>query len=243
MNKSFAAFDIDGTLYRGNLTWDFFSQLISESIISGDLLKSLESFHIAHDSRTHDNAYSEYDVKLISIFCEGLAQISDLTRYWEIGKTVGQKSSKRLYRFTREKLAEFKEQGYYLIGITNSIGAVAKPFAKELGFDFVISNDEILSSDSNKIESWSIYSRNMTKGELLAKLIKDLKLKMEGSYAIGDTMADSSMLEIVPYPIAFNPEKRLQELAIQKNWHLVVERKNVVYDLIQKNDFVLNIRH
>ena len=32
-SKKFAVFDIDGTLYRGNLSWDFFHTLIDEGLV------------------------------------------------------------------------------------------------------------------------------------------------------------------------------------------------------------------
>jgi phosphoserine phosphatase len=39
------------------------------------------------------------------------------------------------------------------------------------------------------------------------------------------------MLEYVEHPIAFNPEIRLFNEARNKGWKIVVERKNVVYEL------------
>jgi phosphoserine phosphatase len=53
----------------------------------------------------------------------------------------------------------------------------------------------------------------------------------EGSIAIGDSGSDIAMLELVERPIAFNPTKGLFEHAKANNWEIVIERKNVVYEL------------
>jgi phosphoserine phosphatase len=43
------------------------------------------------------------------------------------------------------------------------------------------------------------------------------------------------MMDIVENPIAFNPEKKLFEYIGQKGWKIVVERKNMVYELENKD--------
>ncbi len=229
--SKFAAFDIDGTLYRGNLTWDFFNQLIRREIIPSSSMEALESFYIAHDTRISDKAYSEYDKNLIEVFCKNLGNINDMSIYWSLGKQIAEQNSDRLYKYTRELLTNFKNEGYILVAITNSVGAVARPFAHALGFDIVSANDEILDSKSGHIIDWTIYSNLETKGAVLRRLTEENNLSLKGSYAIGDTKADALMLELVDNPIAFNPERELQQIALSSKWQIVVERKNVVYRL------------
>jgi phosphoserine phosphatase len=43
------------------------------------------------------------------------------------------------------------------------------------------------------------------------------------------------MLEFVEHPIAFNPEDTLFEKAKTAGWDIVIERKNVVYTLKEKD--------
>lgn len=228
--KKYAVFDIDGTLYRGNLTWDFFNALIQSHLIPCSS-RELEQLYIAHDSRISDTAYSEYDKGLIDTFCDNLKNIKNLNQYHEIGRQVAQDSKHRLYRYTRDYLSELKAASYHLIAITNSVGAVVYPFARALGFDTIIANDEIKSKKGNGIVDWTIYERGRTKATLLKTVIERNKLSNVGSCAFGDTMSDVSMLRIVENPIVFNPENRLQQLAMSEGWLIVVERKNVIYKL------------
>ena len=54
---------------------------------------------------------------------------------------------------------------------------------------------------------------------------------MKQSIAIGDAWGDIPLLEIVGNPIAFNPSMDLAKVAKQKGWRVVVERKDVIYEI------------
>jgi phosphoserine phosphatase len=66
-------------------------------------------------------------------------------------------------------------------------------------------------------------------------MVEKHSLDFSGSLGIGDGHSDVSMLELVDTPIAFNPEKALFDHASQQGWKVVVERKNMVYEL-EKRD-------
>ena len=44
------------------------------------------------------------------------------------------------------------------------------------------------------------------------------------------------MLGIVEHPVAFNPAEDLLNLALERGWPVVVERKSVVFELEKGND-------
>ena len=52
-----------------------------------------------------------------------------------------------------------------------------------------------------------------------------------GSIAVGDSESDIAMLASVESPIAFNPTKQLLAHAQAAGWKVVIERKNVIYEL------------
>ena len=56
-------------------------------------------------------------------------------------------------------------------------------------------------------------------------------LTLKGSYGIGDTESDASFLKLVENPIAFNPNKNLKKIAEKEGWRLVVEKKDVIYEI------------
>jgi phosphoserine phosphatase len=48
---------------------------------------------------------------------------------------------------------------------------------------------------------------------------------------VGDTEGDVAFLELVTEPIAFNPNKELYRHAKRMGWKVVVERKDVIYEI------------
>ncbi len=231
--NKFAVFDIDGTLYRNNLTWDFFNELIHHGLIPRKFMHELERLREEHARQSDDATYRAYDDYLINIFHDNANTIHDMEKYWAIGKEVAQRNTGHLYRYTRDLLHQLKAQNYTLICITNGTGATSRPFALELGFEIVIANDEVIDSESGRIVSWSIHSQKKMKSDILRELIDEHDLDLVNSYGVGDTLSDVSMLDIVNHPIAFNPEQQLYEVAVRNGWPVVVERKNVIYLLDQ----------
>ena len=73
------------------------------------------------------------------------------------------------------------------------------------------------------------------KHAVLQELIDKHHAGMAGSIAVGDVASDISMLEMVEKPIVFNPERKLFDRAKAKGWKIVIERKNIVYEL-EKHD-------
>jgi len=69
------------------------------------------------------------------------------------------------------------------------------------------------------------------KHRLLDELLKKYDVTFEGSIAVGDSEGDISMLEKVARPIAFNPSQKLFDEALAQSWPIVIERKNVMYNL------------
>jgi len=69
----------------------------------------------------------------------------------------------------------------------------------------------------------------------LKKLVKQHSVVFTGSVGVGDSRSDATMLNLVEQPIAFNPERELFDYATRKGWKIVVERKNLVYEL-EKRD-------
>jgi hypothetical protein len=80
--------------------------------------------------------------------------------------------------------------------------------------------------------SGAISTPIFNKAEVLHRLIEEHDLTTDGSYAVGDSKSDASMLEIVENPIAFNPDWEFFAIAKDRGWKIVVERKNMVFELM-----------
>jgi len=57
------------------------------------------------------------------------------------------------------------------------------------------------------------------------------EIEKQNIWGVGDSESDINLLEIVGKPICFNPTLTLYQEAKRRNWSVVVERKNVIYEL------------
>jgi len=48
---------------------------------------------------------------------------------------------------------------------------------------------------------------------------------------MGDTESDIGFLKMVKHPIAFNPNLNLERVARRNGWKIIVEKKDVIYDI------------
>jgi phosphoserine phosphatase len=123
----------------------------------------------------------------------------------------------------------FKEYELELVKLyDNSLKQVIEKIARYYKFD-----DYVGRIEHRKEERFTGTSSTpiFNKDAVLEKLVANHNVNFKGSLAVGDSMSDSKMLELVEQPIAFNPEKKLFDYARQKKWKIVVERKNMIYEL------------
>jgi len=227
MSKKFAAFDMDGTLFRSGLFREVILELVELEALPETFLTSLADKEQAWKKRTHGSAFGEFEEAMAMAMDEHLPQIK--ISYFELAvERVVHSHKDNVYVYTRELAKRLKSEGYTLIAISGSQEEVVEPFAQHYDFDHVIGQryergDEYLAGIERKTHTG--------KGKFLKKLIAEHDLTLEGSVAIGDTSGDIEMLELVERPIAFNPEQNLYQIAIENGWKIVIERKNMMYQL------------
>jgi phosphoserine phosphatase len=127
-----------------------------------------------------------------------------------------------------------KSEGRELIAISGSIKDVVEPFAQSLGFNIIIASElEIIAGHyTGKRVNQTIKDKDA----LLRTIVAEHHLTLEDSLGIGDTHRDISILEMLEHPIAFNPNAALYDHAAQQGWKIVIERKNMIYELSKKRD-------
>ena len=66
---------------------------------------------------------------------------------------------------------------------------------------------------------------------MIKQYVFENNLDLKNSYGVGDTESDAGFLELVENPIAFNPNYNLKKIAGEKKWKIVVEKKDVIYEI------------
>ena len=77
------------------------------------------------------------------------------------------------------------------------------------------------------------------KKELIVRYMQNHNLSFKNSIGVGDTESDVGFLELVDKPIVFNPNTKLFNIARQRKWKVVIERKDLVLEMSPKNVKVL----
>jgi phosphoserine phosphatase len=126
-----------------------------------------------------------------------------------------------------------QSKGYTTIVISGSQQTLVERFAKTYNIDIALGLDYQFSDNKLVSIKRSIYGQ---KDILLKQVVEEHDLDWTDSYAVGDTSGDASMLAMVEHPIAFNPDAILLEIAKDKGWKIVVERKSLAYTLEKSDD-------
>jgi len=177
--------------------------------------------------RKHSEAFKEYEIELVRLF-ERILKELNVGHFEEAANQVFEDYKDQVYIYTRDLLAVLKAKNYLLFAISASQAVLVEKIASYYGFDDFAAAEykELKGRFTGEIKT--TYGK---KGPVLKKLVQKHDTTFDGSIAVGDSMSDVPMFELADEPIVFNPERRLFETAKDKGWKIVLERKNVIYEL------------
>lgn len=223
----FAVFDIDGTLIRWQLYHTVVDRLAKQGYLSKDVYEEIKQARMQWKRRENPESYKQYEKTVIKGFESALGHLStdDFDR---IGLDVIDEYKDQTYVYTRNLIAELKMQGYFLLAISGSHHELIGLLANYYEFDDYTGSHYLRVG--NKYSGEKIIA-SIDKESILRQMIDKHNLDTKDSYGIGDTKGDMTILKVVDNPIAFNPDQQLFDDAKQNGWKIVVERKNVVYQL------------
>lgn len=230
LNK-FGVFDIDGTLIRWQLYHAVVDRLAKKGSLGEGTYEKLQKARMDWKVRSSDEGFYEYEDELIRIFGESVDGLDE--RIFESAvNEIFEQYKDQVYAYTRDLIAKLKSENYFLIAISGSHKELVEKIADYYGFDDFVGTDYVRKD--SKLTS-EVFVAAHHKKELLEKMIEKHNLSLVSSYGVGDTSSDAPMLSLVENAIAFNPDKKLYNLAQKNNWKIVVERKNVVYEIAGSN--------
>ncbi|HBB36874.1 MAG: haloacid dehalogenase, IB family protein [Candidatus Moranbacteria bacterium GW2011_GWC1_45_18] len=225
--KKLAIFDIDGTIFRKNLHFELIDELSWLRIFSKDARKTL--VRVYADWLEHRGTYEEYRKKIVSIYereLKGCCQ-KDIV---DASRKVADFNKDRVYIFTRDLIKKLKKTKYTIIAISGSPIEIVKEYNKYMKFDEVFGS-VYETNGKGCYTGKTIFEPVKHKGHVVGQFISEKNMTLEGSFGIGDTESDISFLKMVAHPIAFNPNMNLEKAARRKKWKIVVEKKDVIYDI------------
>ena len=230
MSRPFAVFDIDGTIIRWQLFHAITDALAQDKALPSELYMRIQEARKRWKTRAHEESFKEYEHQLVDSF-EQVLKGMDVTTHARASQKVFEEYKDQVYRYTRGLIKELKASDYVLFAISGSPTDVVEPFAAYYGIDDFIASHYLNNGKTYTGEVEVFVGR---KAEALQILVEKHALSYKDSIAVGDSEGDIAMLDAVENPIAFNPSKILLAEAKTKGWKIVVERKNVVYELSEQ---------
>ncbi len=240
-------FDIDGTIFRSSLLIELVRGLVRSGIFPKRANQEMEADYLAWLNRVGD--YDDYLGRVIRIYDKYIFG-KKFNKVEAVASDVMDIEKDKTYRFTRGLITDLKNKGYHLVAISGSPSYMVDKFAFHMGFDVSFGAvTEIrkgaftryyIEKDFKTGQDISIPIRqrgkvlNFSRKDILLKKYlasRNIKADWKNSIAVGDSGNDIPMLKLMGRPIAFNPDDILVKEAQRKKWRVVVERKNVVYDL------------
>ena len=225
--RKVAVFDVDGTIFRSSLLVQVVDQLIRDGVFPEEMQKTYAREHEKWVNREGD--YDAYIQAVVKSFTRELAGVH-YSALAEASKKVVAAQWKRTYRYPRGLIKELKDRGYFLLAISHSPKTILDKFCPRLGFDKVYGLLYEIDEEE-KFTGKIIEEQALDKAYLIRRAVDKESLMLTNSIGVGDTESDISFLEIVAKPICFNPNAKLYAHAKKEKWKVVVERKDVIYQL------------
>lgn len=223
-----AIFDVDGTIFRSSLLIQAVDRLIENGTFSKEVRGVYEQEYERWLNREGD--YQEYIDAVVRAFVGHLKGVH-YGALADAAEELVNEQWKRTYRYTRDLLKDLKKRGYFLLAISHSPKTVLDKFCPRLGFDktygmiYEIGPQDCFTG--NAVDPHLI----LNKAAILRRAVEKENLTLAHSIGVGDTESDIPFLELVAKPICFNPNAKLYKTAKRLKWNVVVERKDVVYEL------------
>jgi HAD superfamily hydrolase (TIGR01490 family) len=228
--KKFAVFDIDGTLIRWQLYHAIADEMARRGHIEPASYQAMREARMAWKKRT-GGTFKDYELQVIEIY-EAVLKTLSFDQLEEAIDAVFEEYKDQVYVYTRDLIAKLKQNDYLLFAISGSQTEIVAKIAGYYGFDdYVGTTYKRLGGRFSGQKTIGSHDKDKALKNLVTKHTANYKKSM----GIGDGSSDISMLELVETPVAFNPEKALFEHAKSKGWKVVIERKNMVYELETKD--------
>ncbi len=226
--KKVAFFDVDGTIFRSSLLIKIVEKLIEHKLFPEDSRKGYSLDYEMWTNRTGD--YEKYIDSVVDVFMNNIKGVP-YSSFLDTVEDVIEVEKFRTYRYTRDLIEKLKARGYYLIAISQSPKTILDRFCENYGFDKVYGR--IYELGPNNSFTGKIIDSHLigNKATIIRRAVEKENITLTDSYAVGDTEGDISMLEMVDNPICFNPNATLYKIAKVRKWKVIVERKDVIYEI------------
>jgi len=226
--RKVAIFDIDGTIFRSSLLIEVTEALVQKGLFPLEMKNVYKKAYKNWADRK--DSYDKYIDAVVKAFEKNIKGV-DHSNFLKMTKRIVDFYKNRVYRYTRDLVRELKKKNYYILAISNSPKALVDEFCKHFGFDKVYGRIFEINK-RGKYTGKIMYTDLLSdKSKMLKRAIQKENLTLKDSIGVGDSESDIPFLKMVKRPICFNPNSKLYQQARHAGWEIIIERKDVIYQM------------
>jgi len=127
----------------------------------------------------------------------------------------------KIFPEVMKRINDHKKINHRIVIVSAALDKIVEVFAREIGADYhYATNLEVADEKfSGKVLGNVYYGKR--KKDAVLQYCKKHKIDPAKCYAYGDYYEDRHMMEVVGNPVAINPDKKLLNVAKERNWKII----------------------
>ncbi len=224
-SPSLAFFDLDGTMARGHMIFDFPAHLAAAGLFSKPV--SARILKMQADFRQQRQTYRDVAEELPRLYARGIKGQDAAAIAPEAEKFVEHRMG-NVFAYARPLVMLMREHGRPGLAISGSPVETVCALARRLGMEAAVGTE--LGTRAGLFTGKVVrnYILKETKRAGFRELAGKLGLDTAACFGFGDSEQDVSFLSGVGHPVALNPSEELRGIALRKGWHVFDGTQDVV---------------
>lgn len=222
MPKPFAAFDVDGTIFKSSLAEKVVEGCIEEGVFPSEPFDAVYANKRRWHVNNNEGVYQAYLHRLVGTFVEQMAGV-EVERFDQVTEKMLQQQAVRKFGFPRMLMRRI-QASHFLLAISGSPNILVEPFLRDLDISTTFGSEFEVEDGRFTGEASSVGN----KAVLLKGLVERGDVLREGSVAMGDTIGDVPMLEYADVPLMFNASRTLTGYGSEFGWTRINEVKDQI---------------
>lgn len=210
-----SVFDLDHTLVRGNSSYQFCRYLIKRKVLPLSSLLYSAACYVRHHFygmslfELHQNIFNKF---LIGKSLESIEK--------HVEAFVEQCLSQSLYMPAVTCLRLAQHLGHYTVILSNSPSFLVSAIAKFLGVNDWRATEYVIDSEQ-RLTGISSVMQGEEKASFVKQLSRKIGIKKNDVTAYSDSFLDLPLLLSAGNAVAVNPDKKLLQVSMQKQWNVI----------------------
>lgn len=211
-----AFFDIDHTIIRGSTARHFLTNAFRKKIIPFRMFCSIPFYYFQYRfMRPEWEKWTKKFPHFAGIERETICTMSG--ECFEVYK-------KTIFPEIAAIIKEYKEQACPVYFATSSIDIFVEPFMFYFEADGLIASKLEFLDDKTSGGFLGEPAFGKEKLKKVLNKVEELGISIKDCAFYSDSIHDKPLLDVVGFPVAVNPDKRLKRLAQKKNWPIIEPR-------------------